>query len=271
MANPDNTASLTGFKALSFDCYGTLISWEAPMLLALHPLLALLPPSHAYTQTPHLALLHLTALSDALERQHPTRLYNTILTDALRQLATELAVDPDRLTAAEYNALGSGPGAWPAFADTVAALRVLKRHYKLVILSNVDRANMARTVAGALGGVEWDAVYTAEEIGSYKPDRRNFEYLFRRVEEELGVDVGGGELLHVARSLTVDHSAAKAMGFRSCWISRGGDVKEGEGVGGDLERMLEEGKVSFQWRFDTLGDFAREVERQFGEKEGAGN
>lgn len=113
----------------------------------------------------------------------------------------------------------------------------------------------------------FDAVYTAEEIGSYKPARSNFEYLFRRGRDELGVDTPPGtELLHVARSLRVDHSAAKALGFSSCWISRGGEKKEGQGIGGDYEAMVKEGKVSFQWRFDTLGDFAREVARQFGDK-----
>lgn len=184
----------------------------------------------------------------------------------MRQLAAELHVTT--VSDAAFDAMARGPGSWPAFEDTIAALRVLKKHYKLIILSNIDNANMQRTLAGPLGGVEFDAVYTAQDIGSYKPSSDNFEYLFRRAREELGVKGGkeSGEILHVARSLTVDHTAAKRMGFPSCWIARGGDRKGGEGIGGDYEKMLEEGEVSFQWKFDTLGDFAKEVARQFGDE-----
>lgn len=265
MAQTDNTASLTGYKALSFDCYGTLIDWESNLLHALEPLTRLLPAHHAYAADPKLALIRHADLTNEIECADPTRRYDRILVDGMKRLATELGVDPEtQISEAEYEAMATGPGRWPAFADTMAALRVLKRHYKLIVLSNVDNANIRRTVSGPLSGVEWDAVYTAEDIGSYKPSPKNFEYLFRRAREDLGVDVDKGELLHVARSLTVDHSAAKALGFESCWISRGGDMKEGEGIGGDYERMVREGEVSFQWKFDTLGDFAREVSGQFG-------
>jgi FMN phosphatase YigB (HAD superfamily) len=73
-----------------------------------------------------------------------------------------------------------------------------------MILSNVDNANIAGTVAGALGGAPpFAGVYTAEDIGSYKPDERNFRYLIRKAEE-LGVDVEAGELLHVGVGLHED-------------------------------------------------------------------
>lgn len=264
MVDIDNTAPLTGYKALSFDCYGTLIVWEPSLIKALEPVIRLLPSDHAYAADPKLALVRFSELASGIEQSDPTRVYNQILVDGMKQLATELGVGENKITTTEYEAMATGPGRWPPFADTIAALKVLKKHYKLIILSNVDNSNIQRAVSGPLGDVEWDAVYTAEEIGSYKPSPKNFEYLFKRARDELGVDVAKGELLHVARSLTVDHSAAKALGFKSCWISRGGDTKEGQGVGGDYERMVEEGKVSFQWKFDTLGDFSNEVERQFG-------
>ncbi|CAN8101581.1 unnamed protein product [Discula destructiva] len=266
MSQIDNTAPLTGYKALSFDCYGTLIEWEPNLIAALQPLIALLPPDHPYTQNPKLALVRHAELSNELEHAKPTLRYDLNLVDAMKQLAAELRVDADKITAAEYETMATGPGQWPAFEDTRAALAVLKRHYKLIILSNVDNENVRRTVAGPLGAVEWDAVYTAEDIGSYKPDPKSFEYLFRRARDELDADVEKGELLHVAHSVLVDHSAAKVMGFKSCWISRGGETKEGRGLSGDYEKMMGEMKVSFQWKFETLGDFASEVSRQFGEK-----
>lgn len=133
-----------------------------------------------------------------------------------------------------------------------------------MILSNVDEDNISRVVGpgGALDGVAFDAVYTAERIGSYKPDRRNFEYLFAGVERELGGTRGG--VLHVARSLTADHVPAKEIGLRSVWIARGGDRPEGYGTGGDYGALKAEGKLGFEWVYQTLGEFAEAVEREFG-------
>lgn len=266
MAQTDNTGDLTRFKALSFDCYGTLIEWEPSLFQALNPIITQLAPDHPYARDPQLALQQFDALSNGLEHDQPTLKYDLNLATAMRGLAAELGVEAG-LAEADVQAMARGPGAWPAFADTMEGLRTLKRHYKLIILSNVDNANIAATTSGPLGAVAFDAVYTAEDVGSYKPSRANFEYLFRRARAELGVDAGAGELLHVARSLRVDHTAAKAVGFPSCWISRGGERRKGSGVGGDYEELVGQGKVSFQWKFDTIGDFAAEVARQFGDKE----
>lgn len=66
--------------------------------------------------------------------------------------------------------------------------------------------------------------------------------------------------------MRADHVPAKELGFRSVWISRGGDREGRYGVGGDYAQLKD--KTAFEWRFDTLGDFADEVERQFAAKEG---
>ncbi|ROW07708.1 hypothetical protein VMCG_03670 [Cytospora schulzeri] len=240
MAQIDNTGDLTQFKALSFDCYGTLIEWEPSLIQALQPIIAKLPSDHAYVKDNKLALQRFDHFSNGLEHEQPKLKYDLNLTTAMKRLAAELGV-ADAVSEEDYEAIGKTPGTWPAFADTIEGLRTLKKHYKLIILSNIDNANIAATTSGPLGAVPFDAVYTAEDIGSYKPARANFDHLFRRARDELGVDVDGGELLHVARSLRVDHSAAKAVGFRSCWISRGGERKEGQGIGGDYEDMLRKG------------------------------
>ena len=73
--------------------------------------------------------------------------------------------------------------------DTIEALKQLKKHYKLAILSNVDKKSFARVLKGALAGVDFDAVYLAEEIGSYKPDLKNFQYLFAHARDELDVQM----------------------------------------------------------------------------------
>jgi hypothetical protein len=98
-------------------------------------------------------------------------LYSELLARVHRRL-TEWAVDP---SPEEDGAFGASVGDWPPFPDTPAALTYLKRFYKLVILSNVDRASFARSNPRL--GVEFIAIYTAQDIGSYKPDPGNFRYM----------------------------------------------------------------------------------------------
>lgn len=94
-------------------------------------------------------------------------------------------------------------------------------------------------------------MYTAAEIGSYKPDLRNFEYLIKRVGEDHGVEKS--QLLHVAQSLFHDHEPAGRMGIESVWVDRGG-------IMGDLK----EGTVGrFNWEVKSIGEFAELVERAF--------
>nr|GFD60369.1 hypothetical protein [Tanacetum cinerariifolium] len=78
----------------------------------------------------------------------------------------------------------------PAFPDTVAALRRLQKTFKLVVLSNVDNESFQAGNAHGLEGFKFDAVYTAQDIGSYKPDLRNFEYMLSHVKEDFGIEKG---------------------------------------------------------------------------------
>jgi 2-haloalkanoic acid dehalogenase type II len=104
---------------------------------------------------------------------------------------------------------------WPAFPDSAEALAYLKRHYKLVILSNVDNESFA--FSNKKLGVAFDAIYTAEDIGSYKPSPRNFTYMLDRLAT---LGLGKADILHTAESLFHDHSPANEFGLASCWIHR---------------------------------------------------
>ena len=95
----------------------------------------------------------------------------------------------------------------------------LKQHYKLVILSNVDRASFAATLPRL--GVPFDAVFTAQDIGSYKPDPRNFAYLVDRLA---AMGIAKTDILHTAQSLFHDHAPANAAGLASAWIDRRQDA-----------------------------------------------
>ena len=199
---------LNQFAALTFDCYGTLIDWESGMLAALRPTFAKRRPDLADE-----ALLEAHGrLEHEIEAAHPKMLYSEILRRTYLALATECGIVPDEAEAARY---ASSIRDWPAFPDTAAALQYLKRHYKLVILSNVDRISFQGSLPKL--GVEFDAVLTAEEIGSYKPDRRNFHYMIDKLAQ---LGVGKDKILHTAQSLFHDHVPAKEIGLATAWINR---------------------------------------------------
>ncbi|KAH6692656.1 HAD-superfamily hydrolase [Plectosphaerella plurivora] len=257
---------LTSFKALSFDCYGTLVDYEASLRKYLEPLRAALPPSHELAQDDGTLLMQqFNAVSDRLEHQQGDLRTDKLLVQAFRQLLSGLKIDEATLPPQCAEAWGNMAGACDPFPDTIDGLGILKKHLRLIILSNVDERNIAVT-AGRLETVRFDAIYTAEKIGSYKPAHENFKYLFRQAKEDFGVDADRGEILHVARSLTADHVPAKELGLRSVWIARGGDTKEGQGIGGDSEAMKD--KLAFEWKFPSIGAFADEVARQFEHKKG---
>ena len=143
-------------------------------------------------------------------------------------------------------AYGRSIGSWPAFPDTVEALAYLKRHFRLVILSNVDNASFAASHARL--EVPFDAVYTAEDIGSYKPSPRNFEYMLEKLET-LGLD--RKDVLHTAQSLFHDHGPAKQAGLASCWIDRRHD--RGGGFGATVKP---EATPGYDFRFVSLAEMA---------------
>ena len=105
---------------------------------------------------------------------------------------------------------------WPAFPDTADALRYLKHYYRLVILSNVHREGFA--ASNRKLGVEFDAIYTAQDIGSYKPDPANFQYLLDQLEDGFGLQKR--DILHTAQSLFHDHVPARSFGLATAWIDR---------------------------------------------------
>ncbi|WP_395023238.1 haloacid dehalogenase type II [Dongia sp.] len=200
---------LTDFKVLTFDCYGTLIDWESGILAALRPLLKLRGGEVEDNEVLELYARY----ESAIEADEPTLNYRKVLAKACEGLALDL-VEP--VTEAEAARFGNSVPDWPAFADSAAALAYLKQHYKLVILSNIDRASFAESNKKL--GVTFDAICTAEDIGSYKPDKRNFDFALKVVKEKLGFEPK--DILHTAQSLFHDHQMAKQIGLATNWIDR---------------------------------------------------
>lgn len=230
---------LQDFRVLSFDCYGTLVDWETGIWTALQPLLS----AGDGKVTREAALAAYATVEPEIEHEMPTLLYRQILEHVHARLAKAWGL---KSNAAMDRAFGESIGNWPPFADTPSALAYLKQHFRLVILSNVDRQSFAATNRRL--GVEFDAICTAEDIGSYKPDHRNFAYLLEQVRK-LGHD--RQELLHVAQSLFHDIEPAAALGIHRCWINRRGDRGTGSGATRAVERM-----PALDFTFSSLGELA---------------
>ncbi len=123
---------LSDFKILTFDCYGTLIDWESGIVRAMEPLLA--RSRMALSRDDVLATFARYEASQQSET--PSMIYSKLLAVVHSRIGSEWGVKPN---AEESEAFGQSVPDWPAFADSPAALQYLKKHYKLVVLSNVDR------------------------------------------------------------------------------------------------------------------------------------
>jgi 2-haloalkanoic acid dehalogenase type II len=236
---PLDMTDFTPYRALSFDCYGTLIDWETGIRQALQPWAA----GRRVEASPDELLDRFGAHEHVVETESPTLSYPLVLAESLRRIGVDLGVEVDAAEAAEF---GESVGSWPAFADSAAALRRLQQRYLLIILSNVDRASFARSNRRL--GVTFDLVLTAEDIGSYKPDRANFE---RLLADAGTIGVGRGELLHVAQSLFHDHEPAQRIGLPSVWIDRYA-TPAGTGASPASD-------VRVEWRYTSLAEFADAV------------
>ncbi|KAL3420677.1 haloacid dehalogenase [Phlyctema vagabunda] len=238
--------NLQDFKVLTFDVFGTLIDQQTGIFNELQPLLAQLPTPNAFSDDKTHTVAKFRALVDEHGKAQPKLLFREVLARAYSDLATSLELP--RPSEGEAAAFAAQVGAWPAFPDTVPALQALKKFYKLVVLSNIDNESIGRTLSGPLAGAEFDAVYTAEMVGSNKPDLRNFEYLLEHVQRDLGIEKQ--QILHTANSLTADHVPAKIMGITSAWIDREKDVEF-------FEKYRD--KVDFTWKFGSMGEMADAV------------
>ena len=234
---------LTDFKALTFDCYGTLIDWETGMVTALRPL-----TERVGQELMRDAILEAHARHESSQQKWaPATRYSDLLAVVYKRLAEEWGVS---VSHDECDTYVNSVQHWPAFPDSAEALLYLKEHYQLVILSNVDNRSFAHSREKL--GVHFDAVYTAEDIASYKPSDRNFDYM---LEKLASLGLAKPDILHTAESMFHDHGPANRHGLASCWIYRRHD-QQGFGATmnpGDVPHV--------DFRFNSMADLV-EAHRQ---------
>lgn len=141
---------LTDYKVLSFDCYGTLIDWESGMYKAYQPLLAKRAESLTRDE-----VLEIHARHEALqEEETPSLIYSKLLERVFARVALAWGL---QTTKEECTKFGHSIQNWPAFVDSAAALQYLKKYYKLVILSNIDKESFK--ASNQRLQVEFDSIY----------------------------------------------------------------------------------------------------------------
>lgn len=242
---------LTHFKLLSFDVYGTLLDWEGGMynaIMSTKPF-ANLPADHPLSNRKTL----ITAVETAerpIMKAYPDTAYTTILEKSYTQVVLDYKLDATDVEEAA-KAFSSSVGTWHAFPDTLNALRRLKKHYYLVPLTNSDPAIFGASLKGPFAGFDFSTYYLASDIGSYKPDLRNFEYLFSHVKKDFNVE--RDQILHVAQSLHHDHGPAKKLDLTSVYVDRQGNFGQ-------------EVDAEFAWKVNTLGELADLADKAFAEK-----
>jgi 2-haloacid dehalogenase len=194
----------TQFEWLSFDCYGTLIDWEAGLLGYLRPLLqsqdCIISDAH---------ILTLYSEFEPREQAGEYRPYREVLASVVRDFAREFQFGVRDGKAA---GLADSVRDWQPFADTVPGLRRLRSRYKLAILSNIDDDLLAYSQPKLQ--VPFDCVVTAQQAQGYKPSLRNFEMLLERLA------IPRNRLLHVAESLYHDVAPARSLDIATVWVNR---------------------------------------------------
>jgi 2-haloacid dehalogenase len=193
----------------TFDCYGTLIDWNAGIQGELERLFGV-------HDAPRL-LARYHELEPEVE-QDGSLPYKAVLTETLIRLAEEEQLP---IPEGEADALALSLPDWQPFPEVPGALAALRqRGWNLVILSNSDRDLIAESMKRI--GVPFDLAIVAGEIGSYKPAHAHWDHFFDVTTASKDRHV------HVAASLFHDIAPARELGLKSVWINRLGEKADPE-------------------------------------------
>ncbi len=231
---------LSDYKVLTFDTYGTLIDWETGIHHALKPLLSKCDVEVSRDQ----ALETFAKIESAQQAETPAMIYSELLTRVYWELSKHWAVDIEETEAQRF---GQSVKDWPAFVDSPSSLQYLKKFFKLVTLTNCDRKSYVGSNQRLQ--IEFDAIYTAEDVGSYKPDPRNFEYMLAHLQQDFGIEKH--EILHTAQSIFHDHVQAKEFGLATAWIDRRHDA-QGWGATAEPPKL-----VNTDFRFNSMAEMVK--------------
>ena len=216
------------YDLLTFDCYGTLVDWEAGIIAAVREVCAahgaasgtvhgtLRGVAHRAGQAAPLqggpgetTILSAFGAAEHVVQAERYRTYREVLALTLERLGDALGFVP---TPAQCDAFAASVRDWPPFPDTVDALDRLATRYRLGIVSNIDDDLFAETALQLNTDFDW--IVTAQQVGSYKPAPAHFKEMAMRS----GIPVD--RTLHVAQSLFHDIAPASALGYATVHVNR---------------------------------------------------
>ncbi|MEL7474485.1 MAG: HAD-IA family hydrolase [Planctomycetota bacterium] len=207
-------------RAISFDCYGTLIDWTSGILAALAPFRDRIEGDDG-------AVIARYSEAERAAQEGGYRPYRAVLGDVMRALVSGCSD-------AEAGAIAESIKDWQAFPDTNPSLERLSEEFKLAIVSNIDDDLFEATDAKISAPLS--VVVTSQQVKSYKPGRKHFDTLVQRL------GLAPHEILHVAESRHHDILPASGMGFPTCWIRRP-SAASASGPGENIEDALEFDKL----------------------------
>jgi 2-haloacid dehalogenase len=196
--------NMSDFELLTFDCYGTLVNWEAGIFFALKPVLA----AHGMS-IPDAKLLELYGEFEAETEAGDYRPYRDVLQAVVFAFGKELGFKP---TEKEVQSLPDSVPSWRPWPDTVAALKRLASRYRLAIISNIDDEMFNATRKHL--PVDFASVTTAQQARCYKPGLEIFRLALGKTE------IAPQRILHVGQSIHHDVLPAQSLGLATVWVNR---------------------------------------------------
>lgn len=185
----------------TFDCYGTLVDWNAGIRGVLERL-------YGAEQAP--ALLRRYHELEPQVQNEAYRSYAEVLSLTLERLANDVGYG---IPEGESGVLPHSLPDWPVFREVPGALTELRRRgWNLAILSNTDHALILESEKRI--GVPFDLVVTAEDVRSYKPAHAHWERFFELTTAYRQHHV------HVGASLFHDVAPARELDLKVVWINR---------------------------------------------------
>ena len=197
-------------KAITFDCFGTLIDWEGEIQNIFKEILK----KHGIEDADFVALQRHWENIQFDYIQEKYRPYKEVLKNTLPMAFRDYGYP---FSPEDVLHFSESMGQWRPFPDTVEALKELKKHTKIALITNTDDAIIEETVQQL--GVEFDEIVTAEQAGVYKPAHDGFHLALKK----LGLDKS--EILHTGFGFKYDVVPASELGIKSCWVNRYGEVR----------------------------------------------
>lgn len=198
-------------KAITFDCYGTLIDWESGIQQFFTESLDAkgfghVDPSTLQTEWEEIQYRYI---------QESYRPYRQVLFDTMRMTFEKFHIPTDN---AELEEFAASMGHWKPFPDTKEAIIELQKLTKTVLITNTDNDIIAETERTL--GVKFDDIITAEQAGAYKPSHEGFLLARKR----LGLKVS--EIWHAGFGFKYDIVPATELGYTTVWVNRQSEARQ---------------------------------------------